>query len=449
MEFEASDSGGPGAAVGSQNAEIADVRGSDPVATRRCRGNRRPMVPGQLRPTDVIGVCFLFGILFALAGAGLAIANSLDPWPWGRWLALHLLFIGGISQLILGASQFFAGAFLATDPPPRRLIRAQVVSWNAGAAILAVGVPSGTRWLTIFGAALLLAGLALYATGMGAMRRRSLNSAPWAGRWYLMAAVFFAPGIVAGVAMANGYVWTHGNLLGAHMVLNLAGWFGTAIVGTLHTFYPSLTRTQLRYPRLQAPTCTAWGGGVVALALGYSFSFANLATAGWLVLGLGAALLVVNVLGAVAAARTPLSLPARLVGIAQLFLLAGLAAAAVSTIDAGPEGALVGSTRAVVATLLVAGWIGLTVVGSLLHLLALLNRVRDLRRGMPVDHPRRDGAITAAAGIAVGGLSVVHLLGGGRSAGVAAALVLCVYAGLGARVLQLAALAAIRARPRV
>lgn len=407
------------------------------------------MPPGQLRPTDVIGVFFLCGILFALAGAGLAIANSVDPWPWGRWLALHLLFIGGVSQLILGASQFFAGAFLATDPPPRRLIRAQVVCWNAGAIVLAVGVPSETRWLTEIGAALLLAGLALYFAGMRAMQRRSLNSAPWAGRWYLMASAFFVPGIVAGVAMANGSVWTHGNLLGAHMVLNLAGWFGTAIVGTLHTFYPSLTRTQLRFPRLQAPTCMAWGGGVLALALGYGFSDANLATAGWLMLGLGAALLVVNVLGAVAAARTPLSLPARLVGIGQFFLLAGVAAAAGAAIDAGPEHALVGSTRAVVATLLIAGWIGLTVVGSLLHLLALLNRVRDMSRRMPVDHPTRDGAITAAAGIAVGGLSIVHLLGGGRFAGVAAALVLCVYAGLGARVLQLASLAAVRARPRI
>ena len=34
------------------------------------------------------------------------------------------------------------------------------------------------------------------------------------------------------------------------MALNLAGWFGAAIVGTLHTFYPSLTQTQLRLPTL-------------------------------------------------------------------------------------------------------------------------------------------------------------------------------------------------------
>jgi nitrite reductase (NO-forming) len=407
------------------------------------------VVPGQLRPTDVIGAFFLAGVAFALAGAGVAVANGIDPWPWGRWLALHLLFIGGISQLVLGASQFFAGAFLATDPPPRGLIRAQLACWNAGTVAIAAGVPENLEWLTIAGAALLLADLALYAAGFVTMSRRALNTAPWAARWYLMAAAFLAPGIVAGVAMANGWLWTHGNLLGAHMALNLAGWFGAAIVGTLHTFYPSLTRTQLRFPRLQGPTCVAWGAGVTGLALGYGFALAGLATAGWIVLGLAAALLLANVIGAVVVAVTPLSLPARIVGVGQLFLLAGVVVAAVAAIDLGPEHALVGSTRAAVATLLVAGWIGLTVAGSLLHLLALLNRVRDLRRGMPEPHGLRDGAIAAAAALAVGALAIAHLLDAGDLADVAAVLVAGVYAGLGARVVLLAARAAIRARPRI
>jgi hypothetical protein len=188
---------------------------------------------------------------------------------------------------------------------------------------------------------------------------------------------------------------------------------------------------------------------VTGLALGYGFALAGLATAGWIVLGLAAALLLANVIGAVVAAVTPLSLPARIVGVGQLFLLAGVVVAAVAAIDLGPEHALAGSTRAAVATLLVAGWIGLTVAGSLLHLLALLNRVRDLRRGMPEPHGLRDGAIATAAAIAVGALALAHLLDDADAADVAAVLVAVVYAGLGARVVQLAARAAIRARPRI
>ena len=424
------------------------ARGQIAESGRRCRRPARQLTPGQLRPTDVIGSFFLCGIFLALAGT-VAVANGLHPWPWGRWLALHLLFIGGISQLILGASQFFAGAFLATDPPPRSLIRAQLACWNAGSICVAIAVPRGLHDLALFGAGLLVIGLLLYGMGFGSMARRALNSAPWAGRWYLMAATFLAPGIAAGVAMANGYAWTHGNLLGAHLALNLGGWFGGAIVGTLHTFYPSLTRTQLRFPRLQPPTFVAWGAGVAGLGLGYGFALPWLAVVGWVVLGIAGVLLMSNVLGAVAAAVTPLSLPARLVGLGQFFLVAGVVVAAASAVDLGPERALVGSTRATVATLLVGGWIGLTVVGSLLHLLALLNRVRDLRRTMPVPHPIRDRAIAAAAAASVSGLAVAHLLGGEASTRVAAALTICIYVGLGLRVVQLATLAAVRARPRL
>ena len=78
-----------------------------------------------------------------LAAAVAGSIQAIAPWPWGRWLALHLAFVGGVSQLVLGASQFFAGAFLATDPPPRRLVRGQLLAWNAGAILLALGDPRG------------------------------------------------------------------------------------------------------------------------------------------------------------------------------------------------------------------------------------------------------------------------------------------------------------------
>jgi hypothetical protein len=50
------------------------------------------------------------------------------------------VFVGGVSQLVLGAAQFFAGAFLATDPPRRELVRVQLVTWNVGALLVAIGV---------------------------------------------------------------------------------------------------------------------------------------------------------------------------------------------------------------------------------------------------------------------------------------------------------------------
>jgi hypothetical protein len=79
---------------------------------------------------------------------------------------LHLVFVGGISQLVLGAGQFFAGAFLATDPPSRPLVRLQLAAWNAGTLLVAAGVPTRTHAATIAGGAFLAVGLAAFSLGL-------------------------------------------------------------------------------------------------------------------------------------------------------------------------------------------------------------------------------------------------------------------------------------------
>jgi nitrite reductase (NO-forming) len=415
----------------------------------RCRGKPRPLPVDEPRPTDVIGAFFLFGLAMLVAGAGAAIVNAIDPWAWGRWLALHLLFVGGVSQLVLGASQFFAGAFLATDPPRRALIRAQLLGWNVGTVLIVVSVPSGIDAALWAGAGCLLAVLAIYSWAFVQMRRRSLGTAPWATRWYLTAALLLALGTALGAVLAHGISWSQGNLLAAHMTLNLGGWFGTAIIGTLHTFFPSLTRSRLRFPRLQGPTFTAWIVGVAAVAGGYAFTWDAVALVGWGALAVAAAALAANIMGCLFAAPRPLSLPARIVAAAQLFAVAGVAVAGAAAVGSGPEQALTGSTRAAVGTLLVAGWIGLTVLGSLLHLLALLIRVRDLARGMPVPSPARDSVLTVAAVVGVATVAAAQLAGGTPLEPAARVLLFAAYLILGARVAILGVRVLATARPRL
>ena len=419
-----------------------------PARGRRCRP--QPRAPGDLRPTDVVGAFFVSGIAFLAAAVLAGAVEALSPWAWGRWLALHLAFVGGVSQLVLGASQFFAGAFLATDPPPRRLVRAQLIAWNAGAALLAVAVPERWAAATWTAVALLGAALALWAAGLAAMRRRSLSRSPWATRWYLGSALFFAFGIAAGALLARGAAWPHGDLLGAHMALNLAGWFGGAIVGTLHTFYPSLTATKLRFERLQGVCFAAWTGGVAALAAGYGWGVEPLAAAGWLGLCAGALALLANVAGCLAAAPRPLSLPARVVGAGQPFLLAGLALAAAAALSHGPAEALAGSTRTTLGTLLVTGWIGLTVLGSLLHLLAVVVRVRGgFHASMPTPRPTPDTLLTALAAAGVLALTLAHSGTVEQLRGPGTAALLAAYGALAARIAVLAARVLTRARPRI
>ncbi|HEX8106977.1 MAG TPA: hypothetical protein VF516_04575 [Kofleriaceae bacterium] len=333
-----------------------------------------------LQPTELLAAFFSLAFAFLLAAADSALLYVAADWAPGRWLALHLAFVGGISQLVLGAAQFFAGAFLATDPPPRRLVRVQLVAWNAGAVLVAAGVSTGLSTLAAAGGALLAGGLAGFVVGLESMRRRSLPRAPWAVRWYEAAAVFLAGGVPLGVLLAVGAPWTAGSLLGGHVVLNVGGWFGTAIVGTLHTFFPSLTGTRLAHPQLQRFVFASWTLGIIALADGYTFGLSAVVIAGWAALTVAAALLATNILASVRVTSEPLSLPARLVAVAQGFLLLALA---LNLVDALGGQASSPPLHEPTASLILAGWLGLTVAGSLLHLVPVLLRARRIAPSLP------------------------------------------------------------------
>jgi len=294
---------------------------------------------------------------------------------------------------------------------------------------------------------LIVAGLALFAGSMAAMQRRSLQRARWAVRWYQGSAGCLVAGALVGVALGRGVGWTHGSLLGAHLALNVGGWLGTAIVGTLHTFFPSLTGTQLRFGRLQGPAFVLWVAGIVELALAAAFGADPLAALAWLQLTAAAGLLALNLLASLAARAVPLSLPARLVALAQPFMVAGLLVGLAATLADGTAGPLGAGVRPVLAVLLLAGWVALTVAGSLLHLLTVLARVRRFTLAMPAPRPARDRAVAALAGTAVVVWALAAIPGAGPLGPPAVALRLVAALVLAARVAA-AALRAVRAPAR-
>ncbi|MGE4425765.1 MAG: hypothetical protein AB7G37_04850 [Solirubrobacteraceae bacterium] len=391
------------------------------------------------RPTDLLLRLFLPAIGFLLASAVAAVLHATGvTGGYGRWLALHLALLGGVSQLVLGAGQFFATTSLATGPPPPWMARVQATAWSVGAIAIAVAVPTDTRWLLYAGTGALLGGLVLFSMALRGLERRSRQEARWAVRWYHASALSLGAGAVLGVLLARDAGWPHGDLAAAHLVCNLAGWLGTAIVGTLQTFYPSLTHTPLRHPRLQAPTFVAWTSGVVVAAIGHAFDLSVAVAVGWAGLAIATVLLALNVVGSTRAATIPLGLPARLVGSAQGFLVAATGLATATLVVSGEATLFSGSHRALLVALLL-GWVGLTVAGSLLHLLTIVRRVRHLGTPMPPVRPDRDRwtAVAAVAATALVALARIPAFDGlDVPARIAVGVVI---AGLGARVLAVAA----------
>lgn len=397
-----------------------------------------------MRPSDLLARFFAAAIVFLLAAVVAALLGRTGVLDHGRWLALHLAFLGGVSQLVLGAGQFFVAAFLATDPPSRPLIRAQLACWNAGTVLVAAGVPTQRPGVTVVGAALIALGLALFAAGLRDMQRRSLQRARWAVRWYYACASFLGAGVLVGVALDAGLAWSAGSLLGAHLALNLAGWLGTAIIGTLHTFHPSLTRTRLRFARLQGPTFAAWTAGTGALAIGLAWDVAPVVVGGWMALGTAAGLVSANLVASLRVAPRPLSLAAQLVTLAQVFLPAGVAVGLVGALHGD---ALAEPRRGALAVLLLAGWLGITVLASLVHLLGLLGHVRDLSRPRSRPRPARDRALVTLAACAISTLAAGQVVSAHALHVTGVIAVVLLYGVLGAHVL-LSAGRALAPRPR-
>jgi hypothetical protein len=131
-----------------------------------------------------------------VAGGLVAAVNSAAPFAHGSWLAAYLVLVGGVAQLVLGA-----GPLLLPAPSrSRRLRRAQLVLWNAGSALVAVGVLTDARVVVLGGSALVLASLACSARAAGPVRE------PGRGRViaYRGLIAVLAVSVVIGAALAGG-----------------------------------------------------------------------------------------------------------------------------------------------------------------------------------------------------------------------------------------------------
>jgi nitrite reductase (NO-forming) len=379
----------------------------------------------------------LAGVSALVAAAFLAVAAQWWHWSWAGLAALHLALIGGVSQLLLGAAQAFAASLLATAPTGRRVLAVQRVAWTVGTALVVLGMATTWHAASYAGAALLATALAVFAAGLRAMQRRSLQRPAWTVRWYYACVIFLAAGGALGLQLARGAPWGRGDLLSAHVTLTVLGWLGTAIVGSLHTFFPTLSGRRLALPRLEGPTFVSWTLGVACLATGYLLALDPLAALGLLGLSAGALMLLANVLRTARVPGRPLGLAAGLVLGGQLCLGTGLPLAS-SLAPLDPSQPFTGGVRGALAALLVAGWVGMTVAGSLLHLLP----VAIPRQSAPLPWPlRRASAQRRIPMVAVFGVALLAMaqIAGSPPVASAAAMVLgaCVLV-LGAAILRLA-----------
>lgn len=192
--------------------------------------------------------------------------------PVAGWLLLHLLLLGAVTHAILVWSQHFSFALTRT-PHTRADLRGQhlrLALANGGAALVVVGVPTRIWPLTIVGSALLITAVLWHGVSIARRIRRALPGRFTRTAWYYVASAACLPvGAGVGTWLAGPGDPT-GRLVLAHAIVNLLGWVGITVAGTLVTLWPTMLRTRAddRAPHRAAVALPVLSAAVVVAAAG-------------------------------------------------------------------------------------------------------------------------------------------------------------------------------------
>ncbi|MCA5894243.1 multicopper oxidase domain-containing protein [Isoptericola sp. NEAU-Y5] len=304
------------------------------------------------------------------------VATLVHPWlPAPRWLMLHLLFLGAISQAILVWSEHFALALLharATESDVRRQ-NARLITLNAGTALVVVGVLTAWWPVTVAGAAGVATAAAWHGIALYRRLRRALGTRfATTVHYYVAAAAMLPLGAVLGTLLAHGLGSTTAvQVRLSHALLNVLGWMGLTILGTLVTLWPTLLRTRMDDASLPAarralPVLVV---GLLAAAAGAVVDVLWL-TAGGLAAYLAGTVVLFVPLVRTVRKRPPRTFAAASVGLGMVWFVVLLAVLLVGTTRAAAGGgwAVAAATLDGVAPYLAAGVAAPVLLGALSHL---------------------------------------------------------------------------------
>jgi nitrite reductase (NO-forming) len=341
----------------------------------------------------------LAAAVLATAAAAWGLAGPVLP--GGRWLAVHLLTLGVLTNLLVGLMPFFARTVLHA-PLDDSGADLRLALLNGGAIVLLVGLPTGATWAVALGATALTAAVMHLWLDLRRARKRALPARfSFVGRIYERACGGFVHAALLGAAMGVGLIpgaWYAGVRL-AHLHVALLGWVGLPLLATLLTLGPTILRTRMadgagpRAATWLPRAATALTVGVLALAFSgapapFGRGLELLGAAGLAVYAVAVAQVCVPVL-AVWRSRVR-SLAATLMASACAWFMLAIAVdvALVAT----------GATRLLdlVAPVLIVGVLVQAVLGSLLHLLPMAMTSTPEARGAVRE---RLAALPAAAAI--------------------------------------------------
>ena len=303
--------------------------------------------------------------------AGLSLFLPADV-RLGIWLPLHLAVAGAASSAIFGAAQLFSTTMTNTLDPPTRVVWTEFGLVNLGVAAIAIGRVAAWGWLVAVGGAAFVCAACLLAWVIRRAWTTGINKRhPLPISLYGFAVGCVIVGGLLGATLGSGRLTNANAYLAvkhAHMALNVLGWVGVTIAGTLITLLPTTLRVKMPAWHGRGAS-TSLAAGVVLLAAGFALRVTVVAAAGglaWLAGAAGVLWMVTRVLRTQRRWRAPISARHLLAGVCWFAVgSAGLAWAAVRGV-AGFD-----AFRTDFLVVFVFGWIVQTLLGAWLYLLPM------------------------------------------------------------------------------
>ncbi|MFE6280942.1 multicopper oxidase domain-containing protein [Streptomyces sp. NPDC057877] len=334
-----------------------------------------------------------------------AIAAAHHFVPHAYWLLVHTLLLGAVTNAVVIWSGHFAASVLRL-PEANRGVPAvlRLAALNAGAIAVIGGLVTGRWAVVLLGGCLVGAAVIDHAGWLVRLLRRALPSRfAMTVRYYVAASALLPVGAALGVVMARGNLAgdLSDRLLIAHEVINLLGWVGLTVAGTLITLWPTMLRTRVadgaeRAARTALPVLLGGLTATVAAALLAPPRLAAPGVAAYAV-GLGIA---ARPWWREARGKAPRSFAAWSVAAGCLWLGASLTALTGILLSTASWTTVTERTAALTAPL-AAGWIAQVLLGALSFLVPVVlgggpSAVRAATAGLERGWPARL-AITNAA----------------------------------------------------
>lgn len=323
--------------------------------------------------------------------AALAAILLPEPVRHGAWLPLHLALAGGATTAIAGVMPFFSAAIAAAPPSDARLRLAAVAAVGLGAAGVAVAVVASLDTAAALSGLVFICGTGL--VGAATIRPLDTGLGPRRGlvtHGYL--AALGSVGIGAGLATLFLLGWppiveAWARVRVAHAWLNLIGFVSLVIATTLLHFFPTVVGARIGRQRSARIAVGGLASGAPLVAAGVLVASDALARLGAVAVLTGAGGLTLYA-WQVWRTRTRWTTDAGWHAFAMGTLVSAIGWFDVGLVVAAGRVVITGADPAAwsvvpVAAPLVAGWIGLVLLGSVSHL------VPAVGPGDPADHARQ------------------------------------------------------------